>query len=85
MMKEAKKYEFIGLEIEVTDSSNKALIGLKGTIVDETKNTFKILTQDNKEKIVVKDQIIFITKINEKKLKINGKILSGRPEERIKK
>ena len=35
-------HELIGLELKVVDSSNDSLIGISGTIVDETKKTFLI-------------------------------------------
>ena len=34
-------HEFIGLDVHVTGKNNKSL-NLKGTIIDETKNTIKI-------------------------------------------
>lgn len=83
-MKDIRRHELIGLLIEVIDAENSALIGIKGTIIDETKNTIKIL-QDGKEKTLLKEQITFKTKINNKLIKINGKILVAKPEERIKK
>ena len=35
-------HELIGLELKVVDSSNDSLIGISGTVVDETKKTFLI-------------------------------------------
>ena len=35
-------HELIGLELKVVDSSNASLIGISGTVVDETKKTFLI-------------------------------------------
>ena len=35
-------HELIGLELKVVDSSNASLIGIRGTVVDETKKTFLI-------------------------------------------
>lgn len=35
-------HELIGLELKVVDSSNDSLIGIRGTVVDETKKTFLI-------------------------------------------
>lgn len=35
-------HELIGLELKVVDSSNNSLIGIRGTVVDETKKTFLI-------------------------------------------
>lgn len=79
-----KRHELIGLDIEVIDAKNKSLIGIKGKIIDETRNTIKVI-HENQEKILLKEQLTFITKIDDKKIKINGKILVGKPEERIKK
>ena len=54
------KKEIIGTLIgcfgEVIESKNKALIGLKGKIIDETKNTIKIQVRD-KIKIISKNQV----------------------------
>jgi RNase P/RNase MRP subunit p29 len=71
--------EFIGKEIIIIKSSNKEQEKLSGTIIDETKNTFTIKTQNKEIKILKKDKEF---KIKDKK--INGKIISKRPEERIK-
>ena len=45
-------HEFIGLSVSVTSVSNKSL-RLKGTVIDETKNTIKIEV-DDVEKIIPK-------------------------------
>ncbi len=79
-LKDMMRSEFIGSEIEVIDSKNKSLIGLKGKVINETKNTLTIKTKDSRKKII-KEQITI--KINEKV--INGEKISIRPEERIKK
>ena len=42
-----KQYAFIGKQIEITDSTNKSLIGCKGKVVDETKNL--IILNDGKK------------------------------------
>lgn len=81
--KDVVKYELIGLNITIIEAKNQDLIGLKGKIIDETKNTITIEEQDKTKKII-KDQIIFNTEFNNKKIQINGKLLVGRPEERLK-
>ena len=40
---------FIGLEIEITNSSQRELVGLKGKVVDETKNLIIVEKSDGKE------------------------------------
>ena len=78
-------HEFIGLNVHVTSNKNESL-NLKGTIIDETKNTIKIEGMDNIERIVPKKDSIFIFEIpNGEKIEIDGNILSIRPEDRIKK
>jgi len=75
------KYEFIGSDLEVIDSRNKSLIGLKGKIVDETQNMFIL---DNGKKII-KSHSKFKIKMNKKTIEIKGYLLVGRPEDRLKK
>ena len=81
--REIVKQELIGLDITIVDAKNQDLIGLKGKVIDETKNTMTI-EQDNKTKKILKNQIIFNTKVDNKTIQINGKLLVGRPEERLK-
>ncbi|MBU0666257.1 MAG: ribonuclease P protein subunit [Nanoarchaeota archaeon] len=78
-MKNELKEEYIGFNIEVIETKNQTLQGLKGEILDETKNTFKIKTKD-KIKIILKKGNIF--KIKNKI--INGNEIIKKPEERIK-
>ena len=78
------KYEFIGLNVKIVDAKNKSLIGLEGSIVDETKNLLLIEDKGTVKKIL-KDQATFLITINEKKYEIDGRLLVGRPEERLKK
>lgn len=78
-------HEFIGLSVSVTSVSNESL-RLKGTVIDETKNTIKIEVDDNVEKIIPKKGSIFVFELpTGEKVEINGNILSIRPEDRIKK
>ena len=79
------KIELIGLNVEIIDSKNKSLIGIKGKIIDETKNMIFIETQDKEIKKIIKNQVKFLLQYQNKKYEINGEILASRPEERIKK
>ena len=77
------KEEFIGKETEIVSSRNKQLWGMKGKIVDETRNSFKILVPKGnfKEfKIVMKMGNTF--RIGNKVFE--GSKLTKRPEDRIK-
>ena len=72
--------EYIGENIEVKNSKNKQLIGIKGIVLDETKNTFLIKTTDKKQKNILKKDSTF--EINNKT--IDGNQITKRPEDRIK-
>lgn len=79
------KYEFIGLEIKVVHSSNPHVVGIAGRVVDETHNTFTI-SKNGKRKVIVKDTAIFnFVMPNGTVVEINGKVIMGRSEDRIKK
>ena len=78
------KHELIGLDVEVVDANNKSQIGLKGKVVDETRNTLIIKSQKGEKKILKKDLKIQIS-VSGEKIIITGKKLVGRPEDRIKK
>ena len=79
--KRLAKSELIGLDVKIIESENRFNKGIKGKIIDETKNMFIIKTKVTRKKII-KDQCVF--EFKEKNIQINGKSLSTRPEERIK-
>jgi ribonuclease P protein subunit POP4 len=69
--------ELIGKNAEVVNSLNLSLIGLNGKIIDETKN----LIVFEQGKIVSKN----VVHINvENKYFLNGALLVGKPEDRLK-
>jgi RNase P/RNase MRP subunit p29 len=70
--------EYIGQPVEIQSSTNKTLEGRKGTILDETKESFVI--GNGKEIRVLKRGTTF--KIGDKS--INGNEITKRPEERMK-
>ncbi|KYC51707.1 MAG: Ribonuclease P protein component 1 [Candidatus Methanofastidiosum methylothiophilum] len=69
----------LGKQVEVIQSSNRYEVGIKGLVVEDTKNTIKIRTEKG-VKILIKNSIILM--INDKK--IDGNLLIGKEEERIK-
>ncbi|MEF8873223.1 MAG: ribonuclease P protein subunit [Candidatus Thermoplasmatota archaeon] len=76
-------YEFIGSKIEVTDSNHEGYIGLTGTVIDETKNTFVI--RDKKDRTIPKEGVRFEVHVNNSLKTLNGSSIAYRPEDRIKK
>ncbi len=75
--------EWIGLNVKIRSSTNATLCGVVGKVVDETRNTFTLLTE-NKKKKVLKNACVFQIKFNNKDYVVDGKMLEKRPEERIK-
>jgi ribonuclease P protein subunit POP4 len=77
--------EFVGLRAKVVRSTNPDCEGISGTIIDETRNTF-LLSRDGEEKRVIKETSVFhFTYPDGTVVEIDGKLLVGRPEDRIKK
>lgn len=77
--------EFIGTSAKVHRSSHPESVGISGRVVDETRNTFSIL-QKTKQKIVAKESNVFRFKFPDGTVvEVDGKILVGRPEDRLKK
>ncbi len=77
------RHELMGLDCEVVDAKNKSLVGLKGRIVDETMKT--LVLDVEKRKRAPKQGTRFRIMLGQKKLIIDGSLLGGRPEDRIKK
>jgi ribonuclease P protein subunit POP4 len=77
---------FIGLDVEIVNSSQRELIGRKGIIVDETKNLIVIEEADGKEFKVPKVTSTFrFTLDNGEKIDVVGREIAFRPHERPKK
>ncbi len=74
----------IGLEVEVLEHPDNSLIGLKGRVVMETKNTFVIECTDGKERTVLKLGYLAFELPNGKRVVIRGEEMKGRLDERIK-
>ena len=76
--------ELIGLEVEVVDATNKSLKGIKGVIIGETKNTL-VIEHENTSKTVLKEQVTLDIRMDGNIVRMDGKMLLGRSEERVKK
>jgi len=87
-------HELIGLEAEVIDSTNNIQIGIKGKVIDETKNTLKIEVDSGQVKILPKIHTHFIFTIpvqsgrrylpdQQMRVKVDGSLLQSQPENRI--
>lgn len=76
-------HEWIGLQAEVVESSDKSRIGLQGKIVDETKNLVVIETRKGEKKLP-KMEVKLMVNVGAEKVLLDCSKLGQRPEDRIK-
>jgi ribonuclease P protein subunit POP4 len=77
---------FIGLAVEISNSSQRKLVGLKGKVVDETKNLIIIEASGAKEVRVPKVSSTFRFTLDDgEKMDVDGAKITFRPHERAKK
>ncbi|MHA1345587.1 MAG: ribonuclease P protein component 1 [Candidatus Heimdallarchaeaceae archaeon] len=74
-----------GLPIEILKSSSKELEGIRGTILNETSNMIKIRTVKKDISIQKRNNVFKIQQNDGSNYIIDGNILIGLPEARIKK
>ncbi len=85
------RHELIGLKVKVDKCTDKTLEKLVGNVIDESYNMLKIEgkkrgQKTTKERTVTKQNCVFIfTLPNTVKVEVEGSLLVGRPEDRIKK
>lgn len=77
-------HELIGLKVEVTRSRDKSRKGIKGMVIDETKNTLVVATPSGR-KIVPKLASTFKFVYGKSKFIVEGKEINFRPHERLEK
>jgi len=77
--------EFIGLIAKVVKSTNPNNAGLRGKVIDETRNTL-VIRRKNEDKIIVKNQAVFhFTTPDGTIVEVDGNVIVGSPEDRVKK
>jgi ribonuclease P protein subunit POP4 len=76
-------HELIGLKAEVVKSTDKSRIGLKGKIIDETRNTLQLETKSG-EKTLPKKEVWLEVNLKNEKAMIAGKDIVVKPEARTK-
>jgi ribonuclease P protein subunit POP4 len=75
-------HELIGLHTEIANSTNSQLVGLNGTITDETKSMITINTV-NGTKMISKSNNHWKFSIENKEIIIDGSKILKRPFDRI--
>ena len=76
------RHEFIGLETQIVKSSNSEVVGLNGTVINETKSMFTINTEKGM-KMIPKSTNDWEFTITGKNMTIKGSTITKRPFERI--
>ncbi len=79
------RYEFIGTEGKVANSPHEDYVGVSGQVIGETRKTFTFQSE-GKAKRILKESAVFNFKFDDGTIvQIDGKLLVGRPEDRLKK
>ena len=76
------RHEFIGLDTKIINSYNRQVIGLNGTIINETKSMFTINTEKG-IKMIPKSTNDWRFSINNQNMTVKGSTITKRPFERI--
>jgi len=78
-------HELIDLGVYVSSSTDPNIQGVRGRIIDETMNTFRIEKTDGTRIMVQKSKNVFDFEIDDQQITIRGDDLKVRPQDRIKK
>ncbi|MFH1240516.1 MAG: ribonuclease P protein subunit [Candidatus Diapherotrites archaeon] len=76
-------HELIGLNAKVVKSVDSKKTGVKGKVVNETKNILE-LENNSVIKKIPKKEVVFEFEIGNEKIIIDGKMLNEKPENRVK-
>jgi ribonuclease P protein subunit POP4 len=78
------KHELIGLHVKVSDSSDPKLVGMKGTIVDETKNMLHV--HDGKRLMMFSKKVsTFQLRLPDgQTVLVDGRHIVAQPQDRLK-
>jgi ribonuclease P protein subunit POP4 len=78
------RHELIGLKTVVAKSSNAFLMGTRGRIIDETRNTVTLSTRKG-VKVIPKGVAVFRFDLSDgSTVEVEGTEMVGRPENRMK-
>lgn len=78
-----RKHELIGLQVEVVEATDPTQAGLRGSVVDETRNTL-IVEVGGEEKRIPKHGSRFLFDV-QGGVEVEGDEIRFRPEDRVKK
>ncbi len=75
-------HEFIGLNTQITESNNSQIIGLNGTIINETKSMFALKTTRG-IKLIPKSNSIWKFNLTNETISVDGSKIQKRPFDRL--
>jgi ribonuclease P protein subunit POP4 len=79
------RYEFIGAQGVVAQSPNMDYMGVGGLVVGESKNTFTLQNEEGTRSVIKEAATFDFTFGDGTVVEIDGKLLVGRSEDRLKK
>jgi len=80
------QHELIGLYADVVGSPHFDYLKIQGRIIDETKNTLLMVNSEGRKKRVPKTEVVLHISIPDgSTVEVDGKIIVGRPIDRVKK
>ena len=77
------RHEMIGLDVLVTCASNPGHVGVRGRIIDETRNTLVILTERGEKRIPKRFSVFRFRLPGGTAVDVDGSSLEMQPERRI--
>ncbi len=77
-------HEMIGLEVRVAKSTDRGRQGVKGRVVDETKNVFVVENMEGAEMKVPKAECEFEFTLGSEKVLVDGRKILYAPAQRVK-
>jgi len=75
-------HEFIGLKTQIVESANSQIIGLNGTIINETKSMFTLNTTKG-IKFIPKSNSVWKFNLTNEKISVDGSKIQKRPFDRL--
>jgi len=79
------RYEFIGTQAKVAKSLHEDYLGLSGRVIGETRNTITLLDAGKAKNVIKEFSVFNFTFDDGTSVDVDGKLLVGRPEDRLKK
>lgn len=77
------RHELIGLDVKILRDSNPFNVSISGKVIDESRNTV-VIRHGGELKRIAKKDAVFLFKLPDGGVEVEGRALVGRPEDRVK-